>query len=339
MPHSLSLLILLLSCLICLPSPARLDEVPSPQLFKLNNSWAAPFPDAPLPLSNQTANFIQQNWRIPKNGFLGGANTMSFVPDPISTTGGLALKIAYPMGSYSPSGAKKPNGAGVEGGAHFYTQPFAPNAQWKSALLSYWVGFPSNFPWVKGGKLPGIYGGEGGEGCSGGMHSYGDNCFSMRMMWRNDGESEAYAYVPESEEFCSDRPTVICNEVYGTSIARGEFEFSLGAWNKIDMFISMNDPGKSNGVLKVWLNNTMMVDKNNVPYRTTDALGVSRLMFSTFFGGATPDWATPIDTFTAFRDIQLSVGEQRFSSAHRAMGLSWMGTIAFTMLACIGLLI
>lgn len=40
-----------------------------------------------------------------------------------------------------------------------------------------------------GGKLPGIYGGHP-HTCSGGNQSTGDNCVTMRLMWRQDGGGE-----------------------------------------------------------------------------------------------------------------------------------------------------
>lgn len=45
----------------------------------------------------------------------------------------------------------------------------------KTARLEYEVFFPNNFPFVKGGKLPGLAGGQAGE-CGGGEHS--NDCWS-----------------------------------------------------------------------------------------------------------------------------------------------------------------
>jgi hypothetical protein len=63
--------------------------------------------------------------------------------------------------------------------------------------LTYQVRFPEGFDFVKGGKLPGLYGGT--------MHSGGDipngtNGFSTHYMWRTGEEGEVYAYLPTSEE-------------------------------------------------------------------------------------------------------------------------------------------
>lgn len=43
--------------------------------------------------------------------------------------------------------------------------------------------FPADFDFVKGGKLPGMYGGH--KGCSGGQDS--EDCFSTRLMVSSPG--------------------------------------------------------------------------------------------------------------------------------------------------------
>ena len=65
--------------------------------------------------------------------------------------------------------------------------------------------FGAEFEFVKGGKLPGLYGGHsrwrwgwGGRcRCSGGAE-VGD-CWSLRFMWRRDGQGEVYAYLPNEQ--------------------------------------------------------------------------------------------------------------------------------------------
>jgi hypothetical protein len=52
--------------------------------------------------------------------------------------------------------------------------------------FSYGVFFPVGFDFVKGGKLPGLFGGK--KACSGGAAA--EDCFSMRMMFRTGGKGE-----------------------------------------------------------------------------------------------------------------------------------------------------
>jgi hypothetical protein len=57
-------------------------------------------------------------------------------------------------------------------------------------LLSYEIAFEAGFDWVKGGKLPGLRGGLNSTGCSGGNQANGQDCFSFRVMWRENGSGE-----------------------------------------------------------------------------------------------------------------------------------------------------
>lgn len=73
--------------------------------------------------------------------------------------------------------------------------------------LSYAVRFSSNFNFVLGGKLPGLYGGIGNTG---GNIPDGTDGFSTRYMWGRNGVGEVYAYLPTSQQ-------------YGTGIGRGNW--------------------------------------------------------------------------------------------------------------------
>lgn len=60
-----------------------------------------------------------------------------------------------------------------------------------TAILTYGIFFPAGFNFVKGGKLPGLYGGK--TSCTGGDPAV--DCFSTRIMWRADGQGELYLYA------------------------------------------------------------------------------------------------------------------------------------------------
>ena len=90
------------------------------------------------------------------------------------------LRLLYPENSINP--ASKP-----QGGAEFYAVPLDLSSA-KNVSLEYCVFFPVDYDWVKGGKLPGLYGGH--TGCSGGNDAL--TCFSTRLMWRSEGMGELY---------------------------------------------------------------------------------------------------------------------------------------------------
>ncbi|KAG0331147.1 hypothetical protein BG004_001801 [Podila humilis] len=296
--------------------------------YGLVQKWVGPMPSIPLQAASASnggltgEKYLVQNWNTTFHTIAIGGNSLSFVPDPFdpstgsgttptasgstsgSTSSNQVLRLVYPKGSYAPS-------MGITGGAQFYAAPFGTKTQYSKMMVSYDVAFPNGFVWQNGGKLPGIYGGGPNEGCSGGDQATGASCITMRMMWRNSGAGEVYAYVPadDSSKFCQ-TPEVQCNDQYGKSIGRGLIYFRPGQWTRLDMIMSLNEPaGSQNGLLEVYMNGNKVVSLDNIPYRTTGMVGFQGIMFSSFFGGSDPSYATPVDTNIYFRNMQLSVGE------------------------------
>ncbi|KAK9721283.1 hypothetical protein K7432_003547 [Basidiobolus ranarum] len=226
-------------------------------------------------------------------------DNMKVVVDPLTNTTQNVYSVFYPKNSYSLKSSPI-------GGVEFFSQPFA-GQNFDRALLSYEVGFPSDFPWAKGGKLPGIFGGDPKYGCTGGDKNDGDHCFSARLMWRERGSGEVYAYIPNSKELCSN-PRATCRDKFGVSLGQGVL-LNLGAWNKMQLYIQLNTPGKSNGVLQLYVNDKIWLDMSGMVFRKSGAIAINDILFSTFFGGGDPSYATPIDTYTYYRNIQFSVGD------------------------------
>ncbi|KAG0263338.1 hypothetical protein BG011_008967 [Mortierella polycephala] len=251
--------------------------------------------------------FLVQNWSTTYHTIAIGGNDISFVSDPFASNGdnNTVLQLNYPKGSYVPSMGP------VAGGTHFYATPFGDQTPFAKMMVSYDVAFPNGFDWVLGGKLPGIYGGSPYDGCSGGMQSTGENCLTARLMWRQSGLGEVYAYIPADSKssFCNN-PEVMCSDKYGKSVGRGLIYFMPGKWTRLDMVMALNEPaGRQNGILQVYMNGNLVISMDNVPYRSTGMVGFQGLMFSSFFGGSDPEYATPVDTSVYFRNVQLSVGE------------------------------
>jgi hypothetical protein len=156
--------------------------------------------------------------------------------------------------------------------------------------LTYQVRFPEGFDFVKGGKLPGLYGGAGN---SGGEIPDGSDGFSTRYMWRTDGAGEVYAYLPTSQE-------------NGTSLGRGCWSFAPGTWTSIRQRVRLNTPDESDGRISVWQDDRLVLDRGGLQFRTGDALRVDGLFFSTFFGGGDSSWASPVDQHADFAEFTLT---------------------------------
>ncbi|KAK0532522.1 hypothetical protein OC842_003271 [Tilletia horrida] len=173
----------------------------------------------------------------------------------------------------------------------------------KKVTFRYSVWFPPNFQFVKGGKLPGLYGGK--ESCSGGNSAA--DCWSSRMMWRKDGMGEMYLYVPQSIQdpgLCDVPPMSVCDASYGVSVGRGSFKFHTGAWTHIQQTLTMSSaPNATDGALQVVVDGEERFRFDKVAYPAS----VRGVFFSTFFGGHSEDWASPVDQKAWFRDIGLTI--------------------------------
>lgn len=229
--------------------------------------------------------FSGSNWRsqwyMRKQGDWGWQNA-TVIADPKFSQ---VLRVRYPAGSASPTVSRK-TGAPL-GGTQFYAKlNLAPQ---DSLRLSYYVRFSEGFDFVKGGKLPGLF---GGTATSGGDNPDGTNGFSTRFMWRREGQGEVYAYLPNSAK-------------YGTSIGRGKWHFTPGTWHHLEQQVDLNHPEKGDGRVQVWLDGKKVLDQSRLQFRTAETLKIEGIFFSTFFGGNDSSWATPKDVTVDFANFSV----------------------------------
>ncbi|KAK7057178.1 hypothetical protein R3P38DRAFT_2839757 [Favolaschia claudopus] len=271
--------------------------------FSLTTSTTFPFPTATA-TSSDTQALLSSDWGLRRGRLQNGGDDLSFVDDPFpnnpaagsSSSSGPVLQVTYPAGSFS----------GETGGAQFINLwNTSDSGGFQSMLLSYEVAFDKNYNWVKGGKLPGLRGGTSPNGCSGGNESTGLDCFSTRIMWRPNGQGEAYAYIPTPNNLCSEK-NVVCNDDFGISLSRGSFGFQSGQWNHVSLLVQLNNPvDVANGNVEVYFNNVQAFAQQNLQIRASDSVTAGGLFFSTFFGGSDSSWATPDTTHTYFRNFEL----------------------------------
>ncbi|BGP54683.1 hypothetical protein JCM8202_003190 [Rhodotorula sphaerocarpa] len=261
-------------------------------------------PTAPL----QTAGpFIGSHWNARTSTDLPA---LSFIRDPLDDSdGGTIVQMEYPKGSYS--------GTDMGGVGNLQLGVFAPGQD--RAIMSYEVGFSRGFDFVKGGKLPGLFGGDVDAHCTGGKNS--EACFSLRLMWREQGAGEIYAYIPTYLGFCSEGPgpdEVFCHsDGFGASIHRGSFTFKAGSWNQVTQVVVLNYPPETaNGYLALYFEGELAMELKNVVFRTNESVTVSSLIFSTFFGGSSSDYAATSDCDSYFRNFRFWQG----SAANSAPG-------------------
>lgn len=215
-----------------------------------------------------------------------------------------SIKVFYPKGSYSPS--RSP-----QGGIGFYASPYEIFPA-EDVTISYDVKFDETFQSVLGGKLPGLFLSEGLDkkymrDASGGKHN--NNTSSVRIAWRKDFLGEAYVYLPKNQSLeYSQIENYIENETFGDSLWRGKFQFKKNEWNTVMIRVKVNTfnenvNANNDGVLEVSINgNKQIFDK--VVWRTNPSVNVTAILFSTFFGGGSIKYATPVDTWSYFKNFR-----------------------------------
>lgn len=196
------------------------------------------------------------------------------------------LEVKYPKGSASPN-VTKFSKAPV-GGAEF----LAETGSYDSIYFAYKVKFAKGFDFVKGGKLPGLFGGTAN---SGGAIPTGYDGFSTRFMWRENGRGELYAYMPSSEQ-------------WGTPLGEGKWNFVPGKWHDVQHQLVLNDPEQHNGKIKIWIDDKLIHQEDSLLFRNTADLKINGIFFSTFFGGNDTTWGAADDCRVYFHRMVLSEG-------------------------------
>lgn len=159
-----------------------------------------------------------------------------------------------------------------------------------SATLRYRLRFAPGFDFVRGGKLPGLY---GGRGPSGGVLPQGDDGFSLRLMWREAGAGEVYAYLPGMAQR------------HGLSLLRGRLQFVPGRWHQLTQQLLLNTPGQDDGVLRMWLDGTAVGEVGGLRLRDSARLRVDGVFVDVFFGGSDDGWAASADTHVDLAEFTL----------------------------------
>jgi len=251
----------------------------------------APTPGVVSPWSTEFSRIDwMSEWSPKKTGAFGRDNTS--VEEDAQSPGGRFLRVRYYKGGASPSASRRDGFR--EGGAQvlgtFESGPV------DHVFLRYFVRFPANFEFVKGGKLPGLVGGSAPTGCVDDTTG-----FSARMMWRTGGAAVQYMYFPEKMNACGDD--------YPYTSGGSEVVFEPGTWHTVEHRLVMNTPGEHDGVLQAWFDKKPALDEQAFLFRLAGAsYGVDTLYFSTFFGGSDGTWAPPSAQTADFDDFIVSTG-------------------------------
>ena len=221
-----------------------------------------------------------------------------------STTNETDIEIRY--SAWTNGSPIKTSSAGGCGGADVPLE-----SPLNGIRFQYQVFFPEKFDFVKSGKLPGLWGGlstnrEESESCSGGIKSTG--CFSYRLVWLPNGTTGMYYYASEESMnstcavYSTDPDTTGCDKNWGLVLGREKLQLNRGAWNDIEVGMKVTNDASS--ILSLTINNDSIVyDKVQVQLPSQNHQ-IQRIMFSSFFGGSTPDYWTPKNQTANFRNFR-----------------------------------
>jgi hypothetical protein len=157
----------------------------------------------------------------------------------------------------------------------------------KEYLFEYRIRFDGSFPWTKGGKIPGLAGGSAPTGCV----STDGSGFSARMMWREGGEMFGYLYDNSQSNDCGN--------YLATNVS-----FAANRWHAIKQRVKLNTGSSANGILQLWFDGTMVLNRSNLAYMNESATNrIDMAFFQAFFGGSTSDWAPARNCTMSFSDL------------------------------------
>lgn len=164
------------------------------------------------------------------------------------------------------------------------------------SILQYDLYFSKNYDFVQDGKLPGLYGGN--DKCSGGRSTI--SCFSTRLMWRHNGIGEIYLYSPKQKRI----KNALYHDNYGISLSRGNYKFDVGKWINIKEEIVLNDINKNNGIIKLWINNKLVIQYNNIILRKYDNIYINGIMIQVFYGGCNGNCSPNRNVYVKLKNIK-----------------------------------
>ena len=160
--------------------------------------------------------------------------------------------------------------------------------------LTYKLRFHRNFEWVKGGKLPGL----GPENPVTGCQPLRDDGWSVRLMWRQAGSFVQYLYHQEKDDRC------------GEDVRAEDFSFQKDRWYDVALYVRVNrSTSERDGQVRLFVDGEEVARRDNLRLRKTSSGGlIERFMFSSFYGGNSPEWAPSRTTYAYFDDFAVYPG-------------------------------
>ncbi len=106
---------------------------------------------------------------------------------------------------------------------------------------------------------------------------------------------QVYLWVNSRGEYAIDTSNIATWDFNGLYQNKGTpAKVRFGEWDKLKMHVKLNRPGRSDGVIKLWVNGELKLEHNNVNIRGNDNYGINKLILSSYTsdssGGSGTQW-------------------------------------------------
>ena len=179
----------------------------------------------------------------------------------------VAMSVELPKGSAAPTSSVVP-----KGGISFPWQPRSLKDK-STVCLSYQVLLPADFDFNHGGALPGLLGQADQSG----------DRFLVRLSWQQGGTIGATNFVT-------------LNGKKFRQQADGEgYTIPRGRWVQIDQEVVLNAPDQENGILRVWIDGALAIDKADFAYRAKPDIALAGVAADVYYSGDDVTGRSPAD--------------------------------------------
>lgn len=139
-----------------------------------------------------------------------------------------------------------------------------------STCISYGLWLPDRFEFGEGGLLPGVF---GADSATAGANTPPVDRLSGQPEWNRAG-----------------KPTLVALLEGGTlaRISGAKSALPTNRWLRIEQEAALNTPGKSDGLLRLWVNGELVLEGRNVAWRRDAGAGFSGALLATGYRLSNP---------------------------------------------------
>jgi hypothetical protein len=191
----------------------------------------------------------------------------------------VAMTVSLPKGSAFPQASTSP-----KGGMSFPWETRLLRGK-TAACLSYSVLVPADFEFGRGGALPGLGGGD--------AEARTADRFVARTAWRHGGSGGATLRRQSG------------GETHSTIADRDGFAFPRGRWVRLEQEVVLNTPKQADGILRVWADGRLAVERSDVTYRLRPEVTLSGVAVDVFYGSEEGGGLAPADAKVSLTPLEL----------------------------------